>query len=78
MPFDRLASEVFQKHNEAAFADIPALHIVVDDLIIDADNIDECKKILHQVLQQAEDQNIKLNFDKQQLHMNEVKYHELL
>ena len=75
MPFGiRSASEVFQKHNEAAFADIPGLHIVADDLIIAANDIDEHDKILHQVLQRAEDKNIKLNFDKLQLRMNEVKY----
>ena len=75
MPFGiRSASEVFQKHNETAFADIPGLHIVADDLIIAANDIDEHEKILHQVLQRAEDRNIKLNFDKLQLRMNEVKY----
>ena len=75
MPFGiRSTSEVFQKHNEAAFADIPGLHIVADDLIIAANDIDEHDKILHQVLQWAEDKNIKLNFDKLQLRMNEVKY----
>ena len=75
MPFGiRSASEVFQKHNEAVFADIPGLHIVADDLIIAANDIDEHDKILHQTLQRAEDRNIKLNFDKLQLRMNEVKY----
>ena len=63
MPFRiKSASEVFQKQNEATFANIPGLHIVADDLIIAADNIDEREKTLHQVLQRAEDLNIKLNF----------------
>ena len=39
------ASEVFQKQNEAAFANIPGLHIVADDLIIAAENTDEHDKI---------------------------------
>ena len=62
---------MFQKRNEAAFANIPGLHIVSDNLIIAAD---EHEKTLHQVLQRAEDLNIKLNFNKLQLHMNEVKF----
>ena len=75
MPFGiKSASEVFQKQNDAAFANIPGLHIVADDLIIAAENTDEHDKILHQVLQRAEEQNIKLNFDKLQLRMSEVKY----
>ena len=75
MPFGiRLASEVFQKQNEAAFADISGLHIVTNDLILAADNFNEHKKILHQILQWPEDWNIKLNFEKLQLLMNEVKY----
>ena len=75
MPFGiKSASEVFQKRNEAAFANIPGLHIVADDLIIAAENIEEHEKTLHQVLQRAEDLNIKLNFNKLQLRMTEVKY----
>ena len=39
MPFGiKSASEVFQKQNDAAFANIPGLHIVADDLIIAAEN----------------------------------------
>ena len=68
------ASEIFQKQNEAAFADIPGLYIVADDLIIAAENSEEHDKILHQVLQRAEDRNIKLNFDKLPLCTTEVKY----
>ena len=75
MPFGiKFASDVFQKRNEAAFVKIPGLHIVGDNLIIAVDNIDEHEKALHQVLQRAEDLNIKLNFNKLQLRMNEVKY----
>ena len=75
MPFRiKSASKVFQKRNKAAFANNSGLYIVADDLIIAAENIDEHEKTLHQVLQRAEDLNIKLNFNKPQLHMNEVKY----
>lgn len=52
------------KKDEAAFANIPGLYIVADDLIIAAENTEEHDRILNQVLQRAEDQNIKLNFDK--------------
>ena len=75
MPFGiKSASEVFPKKNEEAFANIPGLYIVADDLIIAAENSDEHDKILHQVLQRAEDRNIKINFDKLNLRTKEVKY----
>ena len=75
IPFGiKSASEVFQKKNEEAFANIPGLYIVADDLIIAAENSDEHDKILHQVLQRAEDRNIKINFDKLNLRTKEVKY----
>ena len=68
MPFGiKSASELFQKQNEAAFANIPGLYIVADDLIIAAENTEEHDKILLQVLQRAEERNIKLNFGKLQL-----------
>ena len=36
--------------------------------------MDECNKILHQVLQQAVDCDINLNYDKFQFCVSEVKY----
>ena len=75
MPFGiKSAGEVFQKKNEEAFANILCLHIVADDLIITAENSDEHDKILHQVLQRAEDGNIKINLNKLHLRTKEVKY----
>ena len=75
MPFGlKSASEVFQKRNEAAFEGIEGIHIVTDDIIIAASNVEEHDKILTEVLQRAAARNVKLNFDKLQLRVNEVKY----
>ena len=75
MPFGiKSASEVFQKTNEAVFEGIKGIHIVADDIIIAASTVEEYDKILHKVLQQAVEQNVKLNFDKLQLRVKEVKY----
>ena len=75
MPFGiKSASEVFQKKNEEAFAGIPGIHIVADDIIIAAVNIEEHDQILRQVLERANQRKIKLNFDKLQLRMKEVRY----
>ena len=47
MPFSiRSASEMFQKRNEEAFAGIPGIHIVADDMIIAATTVEEHDKIL--------------------------------
>ena len=43
-------------------------------LIIAAVNIEEHDQILRQVLERASEKNIKFNFDKLQLRMNEVRY----
>ena len=64
----------FNKKNEEAFAGIPGIHIVADDIIIAAVNIEEHDQILRQVLERANKKNIKFNFDKLQLRMNEVRY----
>ena len=75
MPFGlKSASEVFQKKNEAAFEGIKGIHIVADDIIIAASDVEEHNSILHQVLQRAAECNVKLNFDKFQFCVSEVKY----
>ena len=75
MPFGiKSASEVFQKKNEEAFSGIPGIHIVADDIIIAAVNVEENDQILRQVLERAKQKNIKFNFDKLQLSVNEVRY----
>jgi len=75
MPFGlKSVSEVFQKKNELAFEGIKGIHIVADDIIIAASDIEKHNTLLHYVLQQAAELNIKLNFDKFQLSVSEVKY----
>ena len=75
MPFGiKSASEVFQKKNEEAFSGINGIHIVADDIIIAAVNIEEHDQILKQVLERAKEKNIKFNFDKLQLRVSEVRY----
>ena len=75
MPFGlKSASKVFQKRNEEAFEGIEGIHIVADDIIIAASDVAEHDRILHKVLQRAVEQNVKLNLDKLQLRVSEVKY----
>ena len=76
MPFGiKSPSNDFQK-NEEAFASIYEIHIVADDIIIPAVDIEEHDQILRQVLERANKKKfkIKFNFDKLQLRMNEVRY----
>ena len=74
MPFGlRSASEVFQK-NDAVFEGIRGVYIVADNIIIVASTVDEHDKILKEVLDRAEAHNVKLNYDKLQLRVPEVKY----
>ena len=75
MPFRlKSANEIFQKKNETAFEGLDGIYIVADDIIIAANDLEKHNAILHKVLQQASDCNIKLNFDKFQFCMNAVKY----
>ena len=75
MPFGlKSANKVFQKKNEATFKGIEGIHIVADDIIIAASNVEEHDKILTKVLQRAAAWNVKLNFDKLHLRVNEIKY----
>ena len=57
-------SKIFQKKNEAVFEGINGIHIVADDIIIAASDLEEHNAILHKVLQRASNRNVKLNFDK--------------
>ena len=75
MPFGlKSASEVIQKRNETVFEGIEGIYIAANDIIITASTIEEHDKILTEVLQKAVARSVKLNFDKLQLHVNEVKY----
>ena len=57
------SSEVMQKRNEEAFADIQGMHVNVmaDDLIIAARNETEHEAIMHQVLQCTRRKNVMVN-----------------
>ena len=46
---------------------------MADDIIV-ASDVTERDRILHKVLQRAVERNVKLNFDKLQLRVSEVKY----
>ena len=75
MPFGlKSASEIFQKRNEAIFEGIDGIHIVADDIIIAASDLEEHNAILHKMLQCASNCNVKFNFNKFQFCVNEVKY----
>ena len=53
--FTRMSFELksaSEKKNKAAFEGIRGIHIVADDIIIAASEVEEHNKILHQVLQQ--------------------------
>ena len=57
MPFGiKSTSEVFQ-----AFSDIPGIHIVADDIIKAAVNVEEHDQILRQVLERTKQKNITHN-----------------
>lgn len=64
----------FKRRTKLSLKVSKEIHIVVDDIIIAASDIEEHNVILHQVLQRATECNVKLNFDKFQLCVIEVKY----
>ena len=49
-------------------------HIVSDDIIFTASTVEEHDKILAEILNRAKPHNVKLNYDKIQLRIPEVKY----
>ena len=68
------ASEVFRKNNEAVFEDISGIYIVADGIIIAASTVKEHDHILRQVLERDKEHNVRLNVNKLQLRVPEVKY----
>ena len=75
IPFGlKFASKVFQKKNEAAFEGISGVHIVSNYIIVAASTEEKHDKILTEVLDQVKAQNVKLNYDKLQLRVPQVKY----
>ena len=75
MPFGQnSASEVFQKKNEVAFWGINGVHIMADDIIIAAATVKEHDAILRRVLERVREHNVKFNWEKLQLRVNQIKY----
>ena len=75
MPFGiSSASEVMQKRNEEAFADIQGVNVIADDLVIVATNGIEHDAIMHHVLQRARRENVVFNAGKIQLKVTTVTY----
>lgn len=70
----KIGPEVFQKHNERNFSDIPGVFVYIDDVLIAADSMEEHDRILAQVLERARKLNIKFNESKVQYRVSEVKY----
>lgn len=56
------------------FGDIPGVHVVFDDIIIAGETKAEHDKILKEVLEAAQSNNVKFNKQKIQLKIKSVKY----
>ena len=75
MPFGiSSASEVMQKRNEEAFADMQGVNVIADDLIIAAENETEHDAIIHKMLQRARKENVVFNATKIQYKVTTVAY----
>ena len=75
MPFGiSSASEVMQKRNKEAFADIQGVNVIPDDFIIAARNEIEHDAIMHRVLQHARRENVVLNAGKILFKVTTVTY----
>ena len=75
MPFGiNSATEVFQDGFEEIFGDIEGVDIYIDDVRIKAKNQVEHNVRLEQVLERAEQRNVKFKLDKCKISSNEVKY----
>jgi len=75
LPFGlNVSPEVFQSLLNKYFSCVKDLIIYFDDIMISADTKEEHDTILNQVIQIARENNIKLNKNKIQFGMNEVKF----
>ena len=65
MPFGILwASEVMQKLNDKAFGELPGVHVMADGIIIVAATEDEDDATLQQLVERAQQENVKFNSKK--------------
>lgn len=71
LPFGvKSASEVFQQYNNEVFGNIDGVHIVADDMIIAAATEQEHDAIVANIMERAEQHNVKFNPDKIQFKVN--------
>ena len=68
------AQDVFQSIMSEMFEDIEGVEVVIDDLLIWGTTEEEHDARLEKVLQRAQQQNLKLNKDKSQIKLKEIKY----
>jgi hypothetical protein len=68
------APEVFQRKNFELFGDIPNVHIVFDDVIIDTSDDVEHKTALREVFDRARRFNVCFNKEKLRIKMPSVRY----
>ncbi|GBL73729.1 Uncharacterized protein K02A2.6 [Araneus ventricosus] len=75
MPFGiASAPEIFQKRNQKLFGDIEGVEIYFDDIIVAGNDEASHDAIMSKVLERARSVNLKLNPDKLQYRVSEVKF----
>ena len=68
------AQDIFQVIMTDIFGDIEGVEVVVDDLLIWAENDKQHDTILRKTLDRARQRNLKLNRDKSQIKQNKISY----
>ena len=68
------AQDVFQAAMSDIFEDTEGVEVVVDDILVWGTTIEEHDTRLEQVLQRAQERNLKLNKDKSQIMLKEISY----
>ncbi len=68
------APEIYQRAMEDLFGDLPTLEIIVDEILVHAENWKGNLKHVGDVLMRARDRNVKFSKDKLKLMLPEVDY----
>ncbi len=66
------AQDVFQAAMSDIFEDTEGVEVVVDDILVWGTTIEEHDTRLEQVLQRAQERNLKLNKDKSQIRLSYI------
>ena len=75
LPFDiSSAQDVFQAIMSDIFGDIDGVEVVVDDLLIWAENEEQHDAILKKTLERAQQRNFRLNKEKSQIKLNGISH----